>query len=650
MSNADSSEHLGQIAVIGMAVRFPGARNVAEFWRNLRDGVESVTFFSEEELAAEGIPPYLINNPRYVKANAVLPDVEMFDAGFFGINTREAQVTDPQHRFFLECAWEALEDAGYDSATYGGRIGVYASESVNTYFLLNLGTNHELLQSMGSVQMALGNDRDFLATRASFLFNLKGPSIVVQSACSSSLVAAHLACQSLNYGECDMALVGGVSISHPQKAGYMYQEGGIYSPDGHCRAFDAEASGTVGGNGVGLVVLKRLDDAIADGDSIHAVIKGSAINNDGSVKVGYTAPSIDGQAKVITEAIAMAGVSPESIRYVETHGTGTPLGDPVEISALTQAFRASTEKKGFCAVGSVKTNFGHLDAAAGVAGLVKTVLSLKHKQLPPSLNYERPNPAIDFANSPFYVNRSLSPLTPSTAQPAPFRAGVSSFGIGGTNAHLVLEEAPPQPTSDSRRQHHLLLLSARTSSALEAATLELREFLQAHPESELADVAYTLQVGRRGFAHRRMVLCESVEEAVNGLEKGDGRRVLSGQAGSGERAVVMMFSGQGTEYVNMGRELYEGEERFRAVVDRCAESLLPHLGLDLRTILYPAAGLESEAEAQLHEMWLAQPALFVTEYALAQQWMEWGVRPEALIGHSLGEYVAASVAGVMELE
>ena len=491
------------VAVIGLAGRFPGAGDVEGFWRNLCAGVESVTFFTDAELLSAGADPAALRNPNYVKAAAILDDVESFDAAFFGLNPREAEIMDPQHRIFLECAWEALEKAGYDPENYHGSIGVYAGTRMNTY-LLNLLRDRELMESQGGFVALLGNDKDFLPTRVSYKLNLRGPSINVQTACSTSLVAVHLACQSLLHGECDIALAGGVAIKVPQKAGYLYQAGGILSPDGHCRAFDAKAHGTVSGNGVGVVVLKRLTDAVADGDHIHAVIKGTAINNDGAMKVGYTAPSVDGQAEVITEALAVAGISPETVGYIETHGTGTELGDPIEIAALTQAFRADTEKKGFCALGSVKTNIGHLDAAAGVTGLIKTVLALEHKLLPPSLHYEQPNPEIDFAHSPFYVNTALSEWK---AGAAPRRAGVSAFGIGGTNAHVVLEEAPNSQASGPSRPWQLLALSAKTSAALETATANLRAHLEAHPDLNLADAAHTLLRGRKTFAYRRVIVC-----------------------------------------------------------------------------------------------------------------------------------------------
>ena len=437
MVSATNFDSLEGIAIIGMAGRFPGAKNIEQFWQNLQSGIESISDFTDEELISSGIDPAVVSEPSYIKVGAVLEDIDLFDASFFGFNHREAETTDPQHRLFLECACVALENAGYDSTRCESRIGVYAGASLNNYLSFNL--NSDQIGSAITFQKLIGNDKDFLTTRVSYKLNLKGPSFTVQTACSTSLVATTLACQSLLNYQCDMALAGGVSIRVPQKTGYLYQEGGILSPDGHCHAFDATAKGTIIGNGVGVVVLKRLADALADGDCIHAVIKGSAINNDGSLKVGYTAPSVDGQAEVIAEAQALAGIEPETVSYIEAHGTGTSLGDPIEIAALTKVFRASTQKKGFCAIGSVKTNVGHLDTAAGVTSLIKTILALKHKQIPPSLHFKEPNPQIDFAKSPFYVNTTLSEWKTNGA---PRRAGVSSFGIGGTNAHVILEEAP----------------------------------------------------------------------------------------------------------------------------------------------------------------------------------------------------------------
>jgi len=663
-----------EIAVIGMAGRFPGAATIDELWRNLRDGVESITFFTDEQLRAKGVGAALLRDPDYVKAAAVMDGVDLFDASFFGFTAREAQLLDPQHRVLLESAWEAMEDAGYDSGTLQGSVGVFAGATINTYLLVNLISNPDLINALDLVQINVTNGADFLTTRISYKLDLKGPSYLVQSACSTSLVAVHIACQSLLNEECDMALAGGVSINQKLLRGYRYTEGGIASPDGRCCAFDAQAQGTLFGSGVGVVVLKRLADALSDGDCIRAVIKGSAVNNDGAVKVGYTAPSVEGQAQVITEALANAGVKAETISYVEAHGTGTPLGDPVEVQALTKAFRATTQKKGFCAIGSIKTNFGHLDAASGVTSLIKTILALKHQSMPPSLHFERPNPNIDFAGSPFYVNARLSEWNTNGS---PRRAGVSSFGVGGTNAHVILEEAPPpEEASSYARPYQVLTLAARTSPALASATTNLLGYLKQHPSVNLADVAYTLQVGRRAFGHRRMIVCRAVDDAMRQLETfetshvpasseshtNDGPPPLmktdnghedlatSSQDEDAAQPVVFMFPGQGSQYVNMGLNLYQSEPAFRELVDRCSEQLIPHLGLDLRTVLYPDTEHTAQAREQLGQTWIAQPALFVIEYALAQLWMKWGVKPQAMIGHSLGEYVAACVAGVFSLE
>ncbi|MDZ7967876.1 MAG: SDR family NAD(P)-dependent oxidoreductase [Nostoc sp. DedSLP03] len=671
MNNSTVSNYINgsEIAIIGLTGRFPGAKNIDEFWDNLQNGRESISFFSDEELLSSGISSSILNDPNYVKAHAALEDAELFDASFFGFNPREAEITDPQHRIFLECAWSALESAGYDSQTYKGTIGVYAGSSLNTY-LLNIYLNQNIINSIDPQQLLIAGNKDFLTTRVSYKLNLEGPSYAVQTACSTSLVAVHLACQSLLNGECDIALAGGVAISATRKQGYMYTEGGISSPDGHCRAFDATAQGSVGGEGVGIVVLKRLKDALKDRDRIHAVIKGSASNNDGSFKVSYTAPRIDTQAKVIRTAQIVAEVEPETITYVETHGTGTALGDPIEIAALTQAFRASTQNKGFCAIGSVKTNIGHLDTAAGVTGLIKTVLALKHKQIPPSLHFTAPNPEIDFANSPFYVNTTL---TEWQTNGTPRRAGVSSFGLGGTNAHVILEEAPMVKTSSSSRPWQLLMLSAKTSSALETATTNLVNYLQEHPDLNLPDAAYTLQVGRRTFDYRRAVVCRDLEDAVNALQ--DSKRVITTTQKTQERSVAFMFSGLGTHYVDMALELYQTEPTFCACVDQCCEFLKPHLGLDLRDVLYPSrntgngnksstlsAGLDLRkmlgrgteqadvATQKLNQTFLTQPAIFVIEYALAQLWISWGIRPSAMIGYSIGEYVAACLAEVLSLE
>ena len=636
------------IAVIGMAGRFPGAQDLEHFWRNLRDGVESVSFFKNEELQwslLDGPPP--TNNPNLVKARAVLDNSEWFDAAFFSLNPVEAEILDPQHRVFLECAWEALENAGYNPDTFDGLIGLFAGTSMSTYLLSNLLTNPDRIRLVGAFQAMLATDKDYLPTRVSYKLNLRGPSVNVQTACSTSLVAVCLACQNLLNYQCDIALAGGVSITFPPKKAQLHQEGGIISPDGHCRAFDAQAAGTVSGDGVGIVALKRLSDAVAAGDHICAVIKGCAINNDGSLKIGYTAPSVEGQAEVIAMAQANSGIEPETISYIETHGTGTPLGDPIEIAGLTRAFRAGTAAKGFCAIGSVKSNIGHLDAAAGIAGLIKTVLALQHQQLPPSLHFRRSNPKIDFANSPFFVNDQLREWS---ADHTPRRAGVSSFGIGGTNAHVVLEEAPATELPGKSRPCHLVVLSARSASALETATARLVEHLKANPGINPADVAFTLQVGRKPFDHRRVVVCQSVADATQTLATPDSKRVLSGQVRQSEPPVVFMFPGQGAQHVNMGRPLYETEPVFREHVDRCSEILKAHLELDLRTLLYSGPDRLEQATAQLSQTFVTQPALFVIEYALARLWMHWGIRPRAMIGHSVGEYVAACLAEVFSLE
>jgi len=476
MSDSATHEDIYDIAIVGMSGRFPGASNITEFWENLRDGVESISFFSDEELLAAGLDKATLNEPAYVKAGGSLEGVELFDASFFGFNPREAEILDPQQRVFLESAWESLEQAGYDPETFQGLIGVYAGTSMSSY-LYNVYSNPELVGLIGDFQVQLGNDKDNLPTSVSYKLNLKGPSIAIQTACSTSLVAVCVACQSLLSYECDMALAGGVRISLPQTNGYLHQEGGIMSPDGHCRAFDAGAQGTIGGNGVGIVVLRRLQDALDDGDFIHAVIKGTAINNDGSLKVGYTAPSIEGQAQVITIAQAVGSIDPRTVTYIEAHGTGTDLGDPIEIAALTQAFHAGTDATGYCAIGSVKTNIGHLDTAAGVAGLIKTVMALKHKAIPPSLNFVQPNPKIDFAQSPFYVNDRLSRWEAKV----PRRAGINSFGIGGTNAHVIVEEAPIRDSAASSRPDQVVVLSARTGAALETATTNLLEHFKQDP-------------------------------------------------------------------------------------------------------------------------------------------------------------------------
>src|SRR5579871_605579 len=636
------------IAVVGMGARFPGARNLQEFWENIRGGVESIRRLSDAELLAAGVDSETLSNPNYVKAASVLDGIELFDARFFGFSPKDAAIMDPQHRIFLECSCEALENAGWSADEFPGSIGVFAGSGINAYLMFNLLPNQQLMSTAGLFLLKqTGNDKDVLATRVSYQLNLTGPSMTVQTACSTSLVAVHVACQSLLNGECDMALAGGVTIEIPHKQGYIYRAGEILSRDGHCRAFDAESSGTIFGSGSGVVVLRRLADALADGDRIHAVVLGSAINNDGARKVGYLAPSVNGQAEVVAEALALADVPADSISYVETHGTGTPVGDPIEIAALTQAFRETTERKGFCGIGSLKTNIGHLDAAAGIAGFIKTVLALENRQLPPSLHFTRPNPRIDFANSPFYVNSRLADWTSSTG---PLRAGVTSLGIGGTNAHAILEEPPLRAASSPSRIWQVLSLSAKTPSALDAAAGNLADHLAAHPELNLPDAAFTCHRGRKAFTERCTVVCRTREEAIQGLRNAAPKLSFRGQAAT-QTDIAFLFPGQGAQYVQMARGIYETEGVFRAQVDACAQLLAPHLGLDLRTLLFPEEGANlAQASARLTETRIAQPALFVIEYALAKLWMAWGIQPAAMIGHSLGEFVAACLAGVLSLE
>ena len=647
---------MDSIAIIGMSGRFPGASNVETFWKNLAGGVESISRFTDAELEMK---PSEDVGEAFVNARGVVQDADLFDAAFFNFNAREAELLDPQHRIFLECAWEALESAGYDVERTRGLVGVWAGSGINSYLLYNIGTGHDFFARLvggyqqGESAAQFSNDRDFLATRVSYKLNLKGPSLTVQTACSTSLVAIAQACQGLWSYQTDMALAGGVSISFPQRRGYVYQEGAIASADGHTRTFDAAAQGTVFSSGAGVVLLKRLEDALADGDPIVALIRGAAINNDGAGKMSFTAPSVDGQAEVIQMAQALAGVAPESISYVEAHGTGTPLGDPIEIAALTQAFRAGgAQGNNFCALGSLKTNVGHMDIASGVAALIKTALALRHQKLPPSLHFKEPNPHIDFANSPFYVNTRLL-AWPTGKDAGPRRAGVSSFGVGGTNAHVVMEEAPvvEAATEGSGRKPQIFVISARTETALETATDNLVRHLRETPDLRAADVSHTLQMGRRVFGCRRLVAGRELSEVAEALERRDAKRVFSRLSARRKPNVAFLFPGQGAQAVGMGESLYRTETVFRDEMDRCAEMLRPFLdGTDLRTILYPPDGATEPVKAILDQTRYTQPALFAFGYALAKLWMAWGVRPAAMLGHSVGEYVAATLAGVFSLE
>jgi amino acid adenylation domain-containing protein len=644
------------IAVIGMAGKFPGAKNIDEFWENLKNGVESICFFSKEELEAGPLSREFADS-NYVSAKGALEDgdTHYFDAGFFGYTPREAELMDPQMRMFHESAWEALENAGYDSNTYEGTIGLYAGASPNHYWeALTLMSGKSAQMGFWAANQLL--DKDFLCTRVSYKLNLKGPAYTVQTACSTSLVSIHLAAQAILNGECDMALAGGVTVTFPNRAGYLFQEGMVMSPDGHLRAFDAGAQGLVYGNGIGVVVLKGLDAALGDGDYIYAVIRGSAINNDGIRKVGFTAPSIDGQLEVIRRAREQAGVAPETVTYIETHGTATPLGDSVEVEALKLAF--DTGKKGFCAIGSVKTNVGHLDAAAGAVGFIKTVLAIKHRLIPPSLHFKTANPAIDFENSPFYVNTALKQWE---ADGHPLRAGISSFGIGGTNAHVLLEEAPGSAGGRGQRpgpraaRPQLIVLSAKTETALDKMTENLANYLKqhlTHPGNpvNLANLGYTLQVGRRRFPYRRTAVCATRDETVEILTApGSPKRhtYLSKLEG---RPVVFMFPGLGSQYVDMGRDLYENEPVFQQEMDRCFHILNPILHEDTKEILYPAHPGPMVDVERINRSNISQPVLFAFEYALAKLLTAWGIRPQAMIGYSFGEYAAACLSGVFSLE
>ncbi len=649
MSNHTEAEYSGlEIAIVGLSLKVPGADTIDGFWQNLIEGRDTIRRLTREESLEEGDDLDMIEQPGYVPACPSLEDFDLFDASFFGTSPREAEVMDPQQRHFLQCCWHALEDAGYLPATFPGVIGMFAGCKQSTY-LFNLYSNPEVIQTTGELGLATGNDKDYIATRIAYKLDLGGPAVSVQTACSTSLVALHLAAQALLSGECDMALAGGVAVRVPQ-GGYVYNEGEVLSPDGHVRTFDERAGGTVFGNGLGAAVVKRLEDAIEDGDQIYAVMKGSAITNDGALKVGFTAPGADGQERVIRAAHQTADVHPESIAYVEAHGTGTEIGDPIEVGALTRVFREKTDAVGFSVLGSVKPNVGHLNAAAGMASLAKAVLALRHGVVPATLNFEKPNPQLELETSPFIVSAENVPLP--TNGDGPLRAGVSSFGIGGTNAHVILEEAPKvtPPTLDAPSRRNLLLLSARNDDAIADAISNLGNHLRDHDDLDLDAAAYTLQVGRQRFEHRRMLVVEDRKDALAVLDGEEPQRLLGGYSPASERPVVFMFSGQGAQHAGMGAGLYRVEPVFRSAIDQCAEALESELGLDLRTQLFPSDADRDNAQEQLGQTHLTQPALFTVEYALAQLWMSCGIEPQAMIGHSIGEYVAACLAGVFSLD
>jgi acyl transferase domain-containing protein/acyl carrier protein len=625
------------VAVIGMSGRFPAAPDLEAFWRNLREGVEAVRSFDDDEVRADGADPAAQSDPAFVNAGAPLDGIELFDADFFGYSPREAVTIDPQQRLFLECAWEALERAGHDPQSFAGRIGVFAGCAISTY-LGQLYRSSRIVSLTAPLQLLLGNDKDYLATRTAYKLGLVGPCLTVQTACSTGLVAAALARQALLDGQCEMALAGAVNIRVPQHAGYRADPGGIYAPDGHCRVFDRDAAGTVFGNGVGVVVLRRLDEALSEGDHVHAVLKGAAVNNDGASKVGFTAPGLRGQTDVIAAAHDDAGIDPRTITYVEAHGTGTPLGDPIEVEALTRAFRRSTSDTGFCALGAVKASIGHLDPAAGIAGLIKTVLALENRTLPPSVNFEHPNPEIDFGATPFYVNDRCREWETNGV---PRRAGVSSFGIGGTNAHLVLEEAPGREPAEPVGGPQVVVVSARSAAALANSAVRLAEEFERRPDLDVADVAWTLQMGRRSFAHRLATTARSAAEAAERLRAA----AAAEQPAVDDLPVVFLFPGQGAQHPGMAAELYESLPTFKRQVDEACELLVADRSEDLRPLLLATAPTGTAAD-ELAQTARAQPALFVVELALARVLEEWGLHPAAMLGHSVGEYVAATLAGV----
>ena len=641
------------IAIVGMALKVPGAQSVDAYWQNLAAGVESVERLDKAALAAAGERPEVMADPNYVPAAARLEGFDQFDAEFFGFGPRDAAILDPQHRKFLEVCWEAMEQAGRVPSQTGGDVGVFAGCGMGSYFYFNICSNPDLVEETGLFLLRhTGNDKDFMATRASHIFDLTGPSLGLQTACSTSLVAVHYACEALRAGHCGMALAGGSTIELPHGRGYVFKENEILSPDGHCHAFDHRAQGTVFGSGAGVVALRRLSDALADGDPIWAVIRGSAVNNDGAAKAGYLAPSVDGQAAAVARAIEAAGISADTIGYVECHGTGTYLGDPIEVAALTEAFRrgsgGDSGRTGFCRIGSVKTNIGHLDTAAGVVGLIKTSLALHHGAIPASLNFEAPNPAINFEDSPFRV---CDRLTEWPAQDTPRRAGVNSLGVGGTNAHVILEEAPSRAASEEADwPFHVLCLSGQNRAALDANAQALAAHLRAHPRQPLADIAYTLKTGREGFAHRRVLVAETHDEAADLLGSGDPRRVFTHRCAGTAPDVVFMFPGGGAQYTGMARDLYETEPVFAEWMDHGLAHLQAQLDYDIRALWLPEPEAHETAEARLRTPSVQLPLIMITEYALARLWMSWGIRPAALIGHSMGENTAAALAGVMRFE
>ncbi len=647
-SNNNSCERgSGQFAIVGMSARLPGAASLDEFWKNLVEGKESIRFFTSEELDPT-LDTTETSAPNYVAARGIVENADHFDARFFAVPPKEAELIDPQQRIMLELAWTALEDAGIVPGTDSHTIGIWAGTYATSYLIKNILSNPEIVAERGEFQVGIYNEKDYIATRIAHKLNLTGPAINVNTACSTSAVALIEACKSLQLGFCNVALAGGASIHFPQNSGHLHQAGSIFSPDGHCRPFDADAAGTLFCDGAGLVVVKRLEDAVSAGDRIYAVVKGFGINNDGGEKASFSAPSISGQAGAIAMAHQTAGITPDSISYIETHGTATPVGDPIEVAALSTVFDAHTDKRQFCAIGSVKSNIGHTVSAAGVAGIIKTALSLHHEVIPATLHYRQPNPQIDFESSPFYVCDRLTKW-PRSGQPR--RAGVSSFGVGGTNAHIVLEEAPSIVIAEQPcgLPVQILPVSAQTETALNAAVEQLSEHLNQNPQLNLIDVCRTLQTGRKPLPRRAMIITDTLSDAAAVLSTRKAPRFSQRKADASPRDIVFMFPGQGSQYVRMGQNLYDHNETFRVNFDNCCEILLPLLGRDLRQVMFPPDDQVEQAAEILRATQFTQPALFALGYSLAQVWLSWGFQPAALMGHSIGEFAAACTAGVFSL-
>jgi len=635
------------IAIVGMACHLPGALNISEYWENLKGGVESVRFFTDEELLAAGELPENLANPNYVRAQPYLENFDRFDAGFWGFSPQDAAVTDPAHRLFLEVAYESLEHAGHTGYDNEGTVGVFAGSGASLYWMENLRTNPQLIADMGEFLVRhTGNDMNFLATRLSYELDLRGPSINVQTACSSALVSVHMAAQSLLSGECDMAIAGGSTVLLPQNRGYIYRDGEILSPDGHCRPFDAKSAGTVFGSGAGAVVLRRLADAVDDGDTIYGVVRGTAINNDGSQKVGFLAPGVEGQAGAVAEALAISDTQADEVSYIETHGTGTQVGDPIEFEALNQVYRKETDKRDFCRIGSVKSNIGHLGEAAGAAAIIKVLLALQNKQIPASLNFESPNVQLDMKDSPFVINDRLHDWNIE----GPLIAGVTALGAGGTNAHIIVEEAPEVEGADpTQHKQQLITVSAKTESALALAVRNLSQALKAEPELDLADVAYTLQVGRRDYKHRSVIACRDKSDLIAELDAPESKRRVSEKCTDSEPSLVFMLPGGGAQYSGMGHELYETEAVYRQAFDDCIDCLEPSVAAKVKALVFAPLEQQQEATLKLQTPTLTLTSLFACEYALAKQLEAWGAKPVAMIGHSMGENTAACLAGVISL-